>query len=412
MATFANYKFHFLTVINKILTPYKGLSLNIWYLALITLVNRAGAMVVPFLSLYLTKHMELSLSQVGWIMSAFGLGSAAGTFIGGKLTDRFGFFKVMFSSLFLTGFLFIGLQYLHSFWQFTIGIFILSFVADIFRPAIWVAMDAYSSETNKTRSVTLIRLAINLGFSAGPAIGGLIIAYFSYQGLFWIDGITCIIASFLIWILLQEKKQKSMLVKEEKTEQKLASPYRDNQYLLFCLAILMMGIAFMQFFGTLPLYYDTIIGMSEKQIGLLLAGNGFLIFLLEMPLVHYLEKKKYEVMSMVILGGWFFVLSFLVLPTSAHILISIIGMLFLSIGEMISFPFSNTYAINRSNRGKKGDYMALYTLTFSLSFIIGPNMGMQLSKHFGFATTWFIMAGLMLLGNILFYRLKKIQQKE
>ncbi len=403
-----------MSIINKILNPYKGLSLHIWYLALITLVNRAGAMVIPFLSLYLTKHLGLSLSQVGWIMSAFGLGSAFGTFIGGKLTDRYGFFKVMFSSLFLTGFLFIGLQQLQTFWQFVFGIFTLTFIADIFRPAIWVAMDAYSTEKNKTRSVTLIRLAINLGFSAGPAIGGLIIAYFSYTGLFWIDGITCIIASFLIWILLSEKKKRKEGLKQETQviAKKLLSPYKDQHYLLFCLGILMMGIAFMQFFGTLPLYYNKIIGMSEKEIGLLLAGNGFLIFLLEMPLVHYLEKRKFKVLSMVIFGGWFFALSFLVLPLSSYILFPILGMLFLSIGEMISFPFSNTFAMARSNNGKKGDYMALYTLTFSLSFIIGPNMGMQLSKHFGFNVTWYVMAGLMLIGNLLFYQLKRIQQQK
>jgi len=369
-------------------------------------------MVIPFLSLYLTKHLGLSLSQVGWIMSAFGLGSAFGTFLGGKLTDRYGFFKVMFSSLFLTGFLFIGLQYLHTFWQFVFGIFTLTFIADIFRPAIWVAMDAYSDETNKTRSVTLIRLAINLGFSAGPAIGGLIIAYFSYTGLFWIDGITCILASFLIWMLLAERKNNLGIPKLETQEvdKKMFSPYKDRHYLLFCLGILMMGIAFMQFFGTLPLYYDSVIGMSEKEIGLLLAGNGFLIFLLEMPLVHYLEKRKFKVLSMVIFGGWFFALSFLVLTISPYFLFPIIGMLFLSFGEMISFPFSNTFAMTRSNRGKKGDYMALYTLTFSLSFIIGPNLGMQLSKQFGFNFTWYVMAGLMLLGNLLFYQLKRIQK--
>ena len=403
-----------MSVINKILNPYKGLSLQIWYLALITLVNRSGAMVIPFLSLYLTKHLGLSLSQVGWIMSAFGLGSAFGTFIGGKLTDRYGFFKVMFSSLFLTGFLFIGLQQLQTFWQFVFGIFTLTFIADIFRPAIWVAMDAYSNETNKTRSVTLIRLAINLGFSAGPAIGGLIIAYFSYTGLFWIDGITCIIASFLIWFLLSEKKKRIESTKTETqvASEKLHSPYKDHQYLLFCLGIMMMGIAFMQFFGTLPLYYDNVIGMSEKEIGLLLAGNGFLIFLLEMPLVHYLEKRKFKVLNMVIFGGWFFALSFLVLTISPYILLPILGMLFLSFGEMISFPFSNTFAMTRSNRGKKGDYMALYTLTFSLSFIIGPNLGMQLSKHFGFTVTWYVMATLMLIGNLLFYQLKRIQKKE
>jgi predicted MFS family arabinose efflux permease len=402
-----------LVLINKILNPYKGLSIQIWYLALITLVNRAGAMVIPFLSLYLTKHLEMSLSQVGWIMSAFGLGSAMGTFLGGKLTDRYGFFKIMFSSLFLTGFLFIGLQHLYTFWQFVFGIFTLTFIADIFRPAIWVAMDAYSSEENKTRSVTLIRLAINLGFSAGPAIGGLIIAYYSYTGLFWIDGLTCIIASFLILFLLNEKKEHIEGLKSEIkiATKKLLSPYKDRQYLLFCLGILMMGIAFMQFFGTLPLYYDNVIGMSEKEIGLLLAGNGFLIFLLEMPLVHYLEKKKFKVLSMIIFGGWFFVLSFLVLPISSYILLPILGMLFLSIGEMISFPFSNTFAMTRSNRGKKGDYMALYTLTFSLSFIIGPNLGMHLSKQFGFNFTWFVMAGLMFVGNLFFYQLMRIQKK-
>jgi predicted MFS family arabinose efflux permease len=315
----------------------------------------------------------------------------------------------MFGSLFLTGFLFIALQLLHTFWQFTIGIFILSFVADIFRPAIWVAMDAYSDETNKTRSVTLIRLAINLGFSAGPAVGGLIIAYFSYTGLFWVDGITCIIASLLIGILLSEKRKKraNSEQKIQKTTEALRSPYSDYPYLLFCLAILMMAIAFMQFFGTLPLYYDTVVGMSEKQIGLLLAGNGFLIFLLEMPLVHYLEKRNLKAISMIILGGWLFALSFLVLPISSHFIIPVLGMVFLSFGEMISFPFSNTFAMNRSNSGKKGDYMSLYTLTFSLGFIIGPNMGMQISKHFGFNTTWMVMVGLMLFGNFLFYRLKK-----
>lgn len=397
-----------MNILTKITQPYKGLSRQIWYLAFITLVNRAGAMVIPFLSLYLTKQLGLSMSQVGWIMSAFGLGSAIGTFIGGKLTDKFGFFGVMFVSLFFSGFLFIALQILSSFWEFVFGIFILTLVSDIFRPAIWVAMDAYSDEKNKTRSVSLIRLAINLGFSAGPAIGGLIIAYISYTGLFWIDGITCILASILIWILLKVKKVTSNNSDNlERETIPLASPYKDSQYLLFCFGILMMGIAFMQFFGTLPLYYDSVVGMSEKEIGLLLAGNGFFVFLFEMPVVHYLEKKKYQVLSLTIFGVWFFVLSFLVLPIANLILIPVLGMMFLAIGEIISFPFSNTYAIKRSNRGKKGDYMALYTLTFSLSFIIGPNLGMQLSKLYGFNTTWYVMAFLLLLGNLIFYKVKK-----
>ena len=152
----------------KILQPYlntfKGLSREVWWLSLITLINRAGTMVIPFLSLYLTKHLGFSLGKVGWIMSAFGLGSVVGSWLGGKLTDKIGYYKVMVFSLISTGFLFVGLQYLQTFETILLGIFLVMLVADMFRPAMFVALSAYSKTENKTRSVTLIRLAINLGF--------------------------------------------------------------------------------------------------------------------------------------------------------------------------------------------------------------------------------------------------------
>ena len=70
----------------------------------------------------------------------------------------------------------------------------------------FVALSAYSKPENKTRSVTLIRLAINLGFSAGPALGGLIITSLSYRGLFWVDGITCILAVFYCYLMYLNPK--------------------------------------------------------------------------------------------------------------------------------------------------------------------------------------------------------------
>ena len=41
-------------------------------------------MVIPFLSLYLNKSLDFSLSDVGMIMSAFGAGSVVGSWLGGK----------------------------------------------------------------------------------------------------------------------------------------------------------------------------------------------------------------------------------------------------------------------------------------------------------------------------------------
>ena len=140
---------------------FKGLSTEVWWLALITFINRSGTMVIPFLSLYLTEDLCFSFDQVGWVMAAFGLGSVVGTWIGGKLTDSIGYYKVMVRSLLSTGILFVLLQFAGTFYETVIGIFLVMVVADTFRPAMFVAMSVYSKPENKTRSVTLIRLAIN-----------------------------------------------------------------------------------------------------------------------------------------------------------------------------------------------------------------------------------------------------------
>jgi predicted MFS family arabinose efflux permease len=264
---------------------FMGLSPEIWWLALITFINRAGTMVIPFLAVYLTKHLEFSLPQVGTIMSAFGLGSFLGSFLGGKLTDKIGYHKVMFWSLLLTGFLFIGLQYVTTFYGFVIAILLIMTVADTFRPALYVSLNAYSNPENQTRSLTLLRLAINLGFSFGPVLGGLIITGLSYKGLFWIDGITCILAIVLFKFVL---KDKEFIKKDKEVEDSNInkSVFKDKPYWIFLAIVFLMGFTFMQLFSTIPLFYVNVYNLTEFQIGLLMSLNGMLIFLTEMPLIH------------------------------------------------------------------------------------------------------------------------------
>ena len=111
-------------------------------LALVTFVNRAGSMVIPFLSLYLTADMGLSLPQVGWVMSCFGAGSVLGSWLGGRLTDRIGFYDVLIGSLFATGLGFILLQFVVGFLPFCVAVFLLTVLMDSFRPAVFVALRA------------------------------------------------------------------------------------------------------------------------------------------------------------------------------------------------------------------------------------------------------------------------------
>lgn len=395
------------TLFNNYLNIFRGLSREVWWLSLITLINRAGTMVVPFLSLYLTKNLHFTLSDVGWVMSAFGFGAFVGSWLGGKLTDTIGYYKVMVFSLVMSGFIFIAIQYLTSFYEMVFGVFILLTVADMFRPAMYVAVSAYSKPENKTRSITLIRLAINLGFSVGPALGGLIIISMSYGGLFWADGITCIAAGLLLLKVLHPKKSKTLdnIINEDPK-----SVYKDTPYLVFLIAMVLFSIAFLQYFSTMPLYYKEVHLLSEDKIGMLLAMNGILIVLMEMPLIKWLENTRYTMIGLILFGAILTGLSFVVINLISWVGILVIGMIFMTVGEIIAFPFSNAFSLKRAKRGKQGEYMALYTMSFAVASIIGHNSGLQLIDLFGYKTTWNIIT-LVLIACIIILMIVKKQLK-
>lgn len=386
------------------INTFKGLSTEVWWLSLITLINRAGTMVVPFLSLYLTKSLNFTLADVGWIMSAFGLGSVVGSWLGGKLTDKIGYYKIMVFSLIMSGVLFIGIQFLKTFLEISIGVFFLLVVADMFRPAMFVALSAYSKPENKTRSVTLIRLAINLGFSAGPSIGGFIIVSMSYSGLFWVDGITCILAGILLLNVLNPKTTRTF---DEVVVKNPKSAYKDISYLIFLAAMILFSISFLQYFSTMPLYYKDVHLLNENKIGLLMGLNGLLIFIFEMPIVKYLENGRFKKTTLIIIGALLTGLSFLALNLTSWIGILIIGMLLMTVGEMIAFPFSNAFALQRAKRGNQGEYMALYSIGFAIAHILGHNTGMHFVDRFGFDFTWYSVTGLMLISILILLNLKR-----
>jgi predicted MFS family arabinose efflux permease len=196
-----------LAAFHRYTNNFRGFSREIWMLTLMTFINRAGTMVLPFLSKYLYEDLHLSLSKVSTIMVFFGLGSMLGSWLGGKLSDSIGFYKIMVFSLFTSGVAFFVLQYITSYVGLCIGMFVIMSIADMFRPAMFVSLSAYTKPEDRTRALTLVRLAINLGFAAGPAMGGLIIMNMGYKGLFWVDGFTCILAILVFWFTVKEVKK-------------------------------------------------------------------------------------------------------------------------------------------------------------------------------------------------------------
>lgn len=400
-----------LKALQQYFNNFKGFSREIWILATITFINRAGTMVLPFLSKYLKEDLGFSYSEVGWIMVCFGLGSLVGSWLGGKLTDKLGFYKVMIFSLLTSGLLFFVLQYITSFYAICIAMSLIMIIADMFRPAMFVSLGTYAKPENRTRALTLVRLAVNLGFAAGPALGGLIIMGIGYQGLFWVDGLSCIIAISIFWILVKEKKRIVEPVDDALLSQ-TKTIFQDNAMLVFLTVSFLTAMIFFQLFTTLPLYHAEKYGLSEFQTGLLMTLNGFLIFLLEMPIVSYFERKKINKLKIVLFGSMLMGLSFFVLLMDTWAGILIISILLLTFGEMFAFPFSNTFALSRAPRGREGQYMGYYTMSFSMAHIASSKTGMQIIAHKGYNMNWLTMGSLGIIAVILTFIVLSITRRE
>jgi predicted MFS family arabinose efflux permease len=184
---------------------YSGLSPATLWLSLVMLINRSGTMVVPFMTLYLTQTKHYSIGKSGIVMAIFGAGAICGGFIGGKLTDKLGFYNIQLTSLLCGGVLFIILGQLENFNAICACTFVLATLNESFRPANATAIAQYSNESNRTRCYSLNRLSINLGWAFGGALGGFIASH-NYQLIFWIDGFTNIGAAALLVAVLSPSK--------------------------------------------------------------------------------------------------------------------------------------------------------------------------------------------------------------
>lgn len=383
---------------------YQGLPPKIWWLSFVMLVNRSGTMVLPFLTVYLTDHKGYTRSAAGYAMAAFGAGSLLGSYFGGRLTDRIGFFFVQFLSLFLGGIMFFVLARMDSLPMFILCLFVLSVLGESFRPANSAAIAAYSNESNRTRSYSLNRLAINLGFAIGPAIGGMV-SEFSYDWLFWLDGITCIVSALVLFVALP--RQGTSPRAQQKQELKDgSSAFRDRQFLTGMFYLFLVAVCFFQLFSMVPLYYKQELHLRQMEIGLLMSLNGLLIFLVEMVLVYKLENRK-SAFYYITLGTLLMGISFLMLNIAPVVWVALAAMLVVTVGEMLLFPFINNFWVRRSNEWNRGQYASVYTMAFAAAHVLSPTFSASISDNAGFFYLWIVDFIICVLATLGFIHLKK-----
>ncbi|KAA3439648.1 MFS transporter [Rufibacter hautae] len=387
---------------------FRGLSREVWYLAAVTFINRSGAMVVPFLSVYLTESLGFNIKQVGVLLSLYGVGATIGNFWGGWLTDRLGHFKVQLGSYVLTGLWLVVVPFLQRFEWVAGGLLLLSILTETLRPANESAVSAFSAPQQVTRAFSLNRLAINLGFSLGPALGGLL-ATLSYKWIFLADSFTCLTAGLAFFLLFKNRKGTAAEAapQNQPADSGLEYPasrsaYHDALFLAFAFLCCCYLVAFSQLFTTLTLFWQKVHHLSKAEIGGLLSLQGLLVIPLEMVIVYRLGKVR-TLWKMIVPGLLLLAIACVLVPLAQGLPVLVLSVVFWSLSEIFTLPFTSTLTAQRSSLQNRGSYMGLYTLSYSVAFIVGPLAGTSTIDSFGFNALWWGCSALCVLTAVGFY---------
>lgn len=350
-------------------------------------------MVLPFLTLYLTVDRKLPAATAGLTLTIYGISAIFVAPLAGRLSDRFSALLIMKLSLILSGLVLFIFPLVDS----LTGIFVVTGVwaiaGEAFRPPSMAIIGDLAGQEHRKSAFALTRLAINLGMSIGPVVGGFL-AMYSFRLLFYVDGITSLLAGILIailpWrLLIAEPPQpadSAVLADQPETVLRYLDVLKDRRFVYFLLAMLPVELVFFQSLAAMPLFLVRDFHMTEAGFGALLAVNTVIIIIVEVPLNTAMADwdHRYSISLGALLVG----IGFGALVFVTNVPIAVATVVIWTFGEMILLPASSAYVSDISPRSQSGAYMGLYTMGFSVALAIGPWLGSTILDGYGPTAVW------------------------
>jgi predicted MFS family arabinose efflux permease len=380
---------------------------GVWVLFATTLVNRAGTMVLPFLVLYLTRDLGLTAGQAGSVLFVYGVGAFISAALSGRLSDVLGPMHVIRDSLFLSGVILLAFPFARTYATVVTMALALSLAAEAFRPASMAVVADLVKPAQRKPAFALTRLAINLGMSIGPALGGFL-ATVSFRSLFLVNGVSSLAAGTLLLLAL---RRAPIHLGHPETEPggpvELPSKraWSDFRLLFFLTAVFPVALVFFQHMSSMALYLVRDLGLSEIDYGLFFTINTLLIVALEVPInsatAHWPHRRTLA------LGAFLFGVGFGSLAFAWDFWSVAMTVVIWTFGEMFLFPSLAAYVTDIAPRSRRGEYMGLTQMAMSLAFAIGPWAGTAVLEKFGGRTLWLASFALGLAATSMMLRLKE-----
>ena len=91
---------------------------------------------------------------------------------------------------------------------------------------------------------------------------------------------------------------------------------------------------------------------------------------------------------------------------------AIVVVVIITFSEMLSMPFLNSFWISRSNEHNRGQYAALYSMSWSFAQIVAPLIGGIVVARGGFTMLWWLFGAMSLFSAAGFFILFKNNHRD
>lgn len=396
-------------MITRFRNVFNEYSKTFWLIILAMFIDQLGGMLIfPFFGLYITSKYNVGMTEVGVLFTIFALTGVIGSFIGGALTDKFGRKTIIIFGLVISATSSLLLAFAPNLNFIYLAGALVGLLGNMSGPAHQAMIADVLPEDKRADGFGILRIIANLAVVIGPAIGGLLAAR-SYTLLFMIDVITSTITAFIFFLYVPETKPEAVpdkdgIIKPEESLRQVLSGYfsviKDNIYVVFIIASLLMALAYMQMNTTLSVFLRDVHGIPDRGYGLLLSLNAAMVVLFQFWITR--KIKRFAPMKIMAWGMVIYAVGFSMYGFVSSTILFVVAMVIITIAEMLVSPTGQAIVAKLAPEDMRGRYMAVYSFSWTIPTAIGPLAAGVIMDNFNPNWVWYACGIIMVMSAAIF----------